>query len=59
MARDQYFKLILRNNGEGPNELYDLRKDPRERVNRYEDPGFVTIRERLGAALSAWKKRAS
>ena len=58
MARDQYYKLILRNNGEGPNELYDLRKDPRERANRYDDPGFVTIRERLAAALSAWKKRA-
>ncbi|MFN0104122.1 MAG: sulfatase [Bryobacteraceae bacterium] len=59
MARDPYYKLVLRNNGEGPNELFDLRQDPRERVNRYENPGFVTIRERLAAALSAWKKRAA
>lgn len=58
MARDQYYKLVQRNNGEGPNELFDLRQDPRERVNRYEDPGFVTIRERLTNALAAWKKRA-
>jgi len=59
MARDQYYKLVVRNGGEGPNELFDLRKDPRERVNRYEDPGYVTIRERLAASLAAWKKRAA
>lgn len=59
MARDQYYKLVLRNGGEGPNELFDLRQDPRERVNRYEDPGFVTIRDRLQNALAAWKKRAA
>lgn len=59
MARDRYYKLIVRNNGEGPNELYDLRQDPRERSNRYEDPGFVTIRERLAGELAAWKKRTA
>lgn len=59
MVRDQYYKLVLRNDGEGPNELYDIRLDPRERVNHYEDSGFVTIRERLANALAAWKKRAA
>ncbi len=57
MARDPYFKLVLRDDGEGMNELFDLRRDPRERINFYDDPGYVTIRERLTEELAAWKKR--
>ena len=30
----------------GPNELFDIRKDPRERVNQYDNPGFVSERQR-------------
>jgi arylsulfatase A-like enzyme len=58
-ARDNRFKVVLRNNGEGPNELYDLRKDPREMVNEYENPQYLTVRERLTTALSAWKQKHS
>lgn len=59
MARDAYFKLIVRNNGEGPNEFYDLRRDPREKVNLYESPGHVAARDNLAAALASWKKKAA
>ena len=57
MARDPRFKLVLRNEGEGPNELYDLRADLREKVNRYDDPQFVTVRDGLAAQLDAWRKK--
>ena len=36
--------------GQGvPGELYDLSVDPRERVNQYENPQFVTVRTSLAA----------
>ena len=57
MARDARFKLVVRNNGEGPNELFDVRADPREKVNLYASPQHVTVRERLGAELDAWRKK--
>jgi arylsulfatase A-like enzyme len=59
MARDKYYKLVIRDSGQGPGELYDLRVDPRERRNQYANPQFLTIRERLGNELAAWRKRAS
>ena len=45
MARDNRFKLVLRNEGKGPNELYDERSDPREKTNVYNDPRYVTTRD--------------
>lgn len=57
MARDARFKLVLRNNGDGPNELFDVRADPREKVNLYESPRHVTVRDRLAAELDAWRKK--
>jgi len=57
MARDPRFKLVVRNNGEGPNELFDMRADVREKINLYESPQHVTVRQRLGAELEAWKKK--
>lgn len=59
MARDNRFKLVLRHNGEGPNELFDLRSDPREKVNQYDNPRFVTVRDRLAGELAVWRKRVS
>jgi arylsulfatase A-like enzyme len=55
MARDQRFKLVLRNGGEGPNELFDLRTDPTERKNLFENQGFVSVRDRLTKELAAWR----
>lgn len=59
MARDRYYKLILRNEGSGPNELYDLRTDSREKMNQYENPEYVTVRDRLTSELSAWRTRSA
>jgi arylsulfatase A-like enzyme len=57
MARDNRFKLVIRDEGKGPGELFDLRHDPRERVNQYDNPQFITVRERLSKEIAAWRKR--
>jgi arylsulfatase A-like enzyme len=59
MARDNRFKLVLRDGGEGPNQLFDLSKDPRERLNLYENPQFVTVRDALASRLAAWREKYS
>ena len=59
MARDGRFKLVLRNEGKGPNEFYDLTVDPREKVNHYDNPQFVTARDRLTKELADWRRRTS
>lgn len=56
MARDKRFKLVLRDDDNGPNELFDLGKDPREFRNVYDDLGYVTVKERLTARLKAWRE---
>ena len=55
MARDARFKLVLRNDGNGPNELFDLTSDPREKVNHYDNPQYVTVRDRLAKELANWR----
>lgn len=57
MAREKRYKLVLRDQGKGPNELFDLAIDAREKVNQYENPEFLTIRQRLTAELGAWRQR--
>jgi arylsulfatase A-like enzyme len=59
MARDARYKLVLRNEGAGPNEFFDLRKDPRERLNQYENPEYITVRDAMAADLAAWRRRTS
>jgi arylsulfatase A-like enzyme len=59
MARDFRYKLVVRDGGESPGGLYDVRADPRERVNHYDNPEFATVRNRLGSALEAWRKKYS
>ncbi len=59
MVRDTRYKLVLRNNGAGPNEFYDLKADSREKVNQYEKPEFITVRERMTAELNSWRKQYS
>lgn len=58
MARDTRYKVVLRNNGQGPNELYDLASDPREHTNRYEDDQYLLVRQRLTREIEAWRKYA-
>ncbi len=57
MARDTRYKLILRDEGQGPGELYDLRNDPRERVNHYDNPEYVTVREALTRRIEQWRRQ--
>jgi arylsulfatase A-like enzyme len=57
MARDSRYKLVRRNEGKGPNELFDLRADPAEKQNQYENDEFLTVRERLASELTAWNRR--
>jgi arylsulfatase A-like enzyme len=59
MVRDKRYKLVLRDQGKGPGELFDLLDDPREMRNRYDDPGFVTVRQRLSRELGQWRKKTS
>lgn len=59
MVRDPRFKLVLRHDGEGPNELYDLSTDRGERVNLYDNPQYLTVRDRLTKELAEWRKRTA
>jgi arylsulfatase A-like enzyme len=59
MARDNRFKLVLRNGGDGPNELFDLRNDSREMANQYDNEQFITVKKNLTARLSAWREKTS
>ena len=57
MARDNRFKLILREEDQGADELYDLRKDPSERINEFENQEYADVRTRLTAELRAWHEK--
>lgn len=57
MARDFRYKVVVRDGGRGPNELYDLRTDGREMKNQFDNPQFVVTRDRLRGELAAWQKR--
>ncbi|MBK5294594.1 MAG: sulfatase-like hydrolase/transferase [Acidobacteriia bacterium] len=59
MARDSRHKLVWRNNGAGPNELFDLRTDPMEKRNEYENPQFLTVRDRMAQQLAQWRKKST
>ncbi len=54
MARDKRYKLVQREGGKG--ELYDVVNDPRERVNQFNNPQFVTIRDEMAGELANWRK---
>jgi len=47
---------VLRNQGQGPSELFDLAVDPRERLNRFDNPAFLSIQEQLTRQLEALPK---
>ena len=56
MSREARYKLVTRNEGKGPNELYDLVTDPVEKENQAENPQFLSIKTELTTALDKWKK---
>ncbi len=57
MARDNRFKLVLRNDGTGPNELYNLRTDPGEARNEFDNAAYITVKDRLQGELEAWRRK--
>jgi arylsulfatase A-like enzyme len=59
MARADRYKLVERDGGKGPGELYDLVTDPVEKVNQYDNPQFETVRTGLTAELRAWQQKYS
>jgi arylsulfatase A-like enzyme len=59
MAREDRYKLVERQGGKGPGEIYDLSADPREKVNQFDNPQFASVRQTLAAALSIWRQRYS
>jgi arylsulfatase A-like enzyme len=59
MAREERYKVVLRDGGKGPNELYDLSADPREKVNQADNDQFVSIKTSLGAEIAKWKRQYS
>jgi hypothetical protein len=59
MARDARYKLVIRDGGKSPGELFDIASDPREKVNQYENPAFITVRQRLTKELENWRSRTS
>ena len=56
MSREARYKLIARNGGKGPNELYDLVTDPGEKENQFENQQFLTIHKELADILDKWKR---
>jgi arylsulfatase A-like enzyme len=59
MARADRYKVVERDGGKGPGELYDLVADPVERVNQYDNPQFMTVRTQLTGELHAWRQKYS
>ncbi|MBZ5729325.1 MAG: sulfatase-like hydrolase/transferase [Acidobacteriia bacterium] len=59
MAREERYKLVLRAQGMGPNELYDLSADERENVNQYDNQRYLTVRNTLAGELSKWQQQFS
>ena len=59
MARSDRYKLVIRDEGKGAGELYDDKVDPRELVNQYENPQFLTVKNTHFAELAKWKRSYS
>jgi arylsulfatase A-like enzyme len=59
MARSDRYKLVLRDQGRGASELYDLRTDAGERMNQYSNPEFETVRTSLTTELNGWRQKYS
>ncbi len=52
MARSETHKLVVRL--AGGNELYDLRDDPHELNNRWDDPALASVKQDLQLRLIEW-----
>lgn len=57
MSRGDRYKLVTHAGGSG--ELYDLREDPGEKVNQFDNPEFLVVRNTASEGLANWKQRYS
>ena len=57
MIRTLEYKLVKRTSGE--NELYDLKRDPKELNNLYDDPDFRQLRLELEERMLDWYIRTA
>ena len=57
MMRTRTHKLVYRPTGVC--ELYDLREDPLELYNRYEESGYADIRAEMESQMLAWLVQTS
>jgi len=57
MARTQRYKLVLRDDGKGANELYDLPADPGERANQVDNEQYISVKTTLTAEFTQWKQQ--
>jgi arylsulfatase A-like enzyme len=55
MARDDRYKLILRDQGKGANELFDETVDPKEQSNHVDEAKYSIMRDRLTGRLTTWR----
>ncbi|TDE11444.1 sulfatase [Jiangella asiatica] len=54
MVRDESTKLVMFVDSE-EGQLFDLRTDPHEETNRWDDPAYAADRARLLAAIARWR----
>ena len=62
MIKDDGYKLILRYPFQGvsfPHELYDLKADPRETVNLYEEPRYRKVIQQMTEQLKNYFSKYS
>jgi arylsulfatase len=57
MARTQRYKLVLRDDGKGTSELYDLPADPGERANQADNEQYISVKTTLAGEFAQWKQR--
>jgi len=57
MARTERYSLILRNDGKGPNELFDLPADPGEGANQFDNEQYISAKNTLAGELAQWKQK--
>ena len=59
MAREENYKVVLRDGGKGSNELYNINTDPVEKVNLFGNAEYLDVKNRLTAELNRWKQTYS
>jgi arylsulfatase A-like enzyme len=57
MARTQRYKLVLRDDGKGASELYDLPADPGERANQADNEQYISVKTTLAGEFAQWKQQ--